>query len=140
MPRRSWVLLCVSTFHAGSLPRMPSTLAYLSRICSSSCKFHLNYLLLLEALPGTSRQNCQIFLWCHNYTYNTFIDALTSEYCVIVCICLFPLWKPKVNRIIARILCTSSLFVYMSANSWRAGSGSHSCCIPSQHQTKAYKL
>ena len=83
MPQCNWALLFVSIFHAGPPPRMPSTLAYLIRICSSSCKISSplgsltwNIQAEISNIPQLSRL----------YLEYTFIDAFTSEYSVIVCI------------------------------------------------------
>lgn len=55
---------------------------------------------------------------------DTFIDTLTSEHGVSVCVCLL-CENPK--QMVTRLLSTLSLTAYMSASSCKTGSGSHSC-------------
>lgn len=117
----AWVLLCASTFHAGSLPRTAPFLAYLARICSSFCTSWLDCL-LLEALPNTSRQNCQIFFivsqlylehfyWCLDlrvlcncvYTSVSFLEAKSQlnhrknpVHIIIICLHVYKLLESRI--------------------------------------------
>lgn len=75
-----------------------SILAHLARLRYLSYNFRLNYLPFLEASPGTSRQNHQIFL-CVTTTPRTHVywytDLRVLNNCVHVC--LSPLQKPNVD-------------------------------------------